>query len=130
MAWSLVEGVVTEVLNARDLRILTADGERIHASIANIGERTSPMAIVRLKELVGNRRVSVMVNPSDRDDASIVGEVHVDNRDIGRVLLREGAATFAPAEQYTLPTYSECLNRIAEREAQNERAGVWADLAR
>jgi len=58
--------------------------------------------------------------------SDITGQVNdQEGRDIARQLLRAGAATFAAAPAYTLSDYSECLHRIAEREAKAEGVGVW-----
>jgi endonuclease YncB( thermonuclease family) len=75
--------------------------------------------------MINGKRVSVMSNPN-RDRTDITGEVQDEQgRDLSRLLLRAGAAPFAVAPAYTLSEYSECLHRIAEREAKAEGVGIW-----
>lgn len=126
MAWRLIQGSVVEVTSARTFRLRADSGEVFTVSIANIGEPADPDAMATLKRMIYGKRMSVMFNkPADRQ-GQITGEVNdQDGRDIARQLLRAGAAAFVAAPAYTLSDYSECLHRIAEREAKAEGVGVW-----
>ena len=126
MAWIGIDGVVTDVMSPRQIRVQPTNGGSIVVSIANVGERATAEATERLAQLTHNRPVSVAINPSSRDAAEVAGEVHVNGVDVARQMLREGVVSFAPAEPYTLSRYSECLHRIAEREAQSQHVGLWA----
>jgi len=125
MLWHLVQGSVVEVTGARTFRLRADSGEVLTVSLANIGEPADPEATAMLKRMIDGKRVSVMFNkPADRGEIS--GDVHDEKGwDIARKLLRAGVATFVEAPPYTLSGYSECLHRIAEREAKAEGVGVW-----
>lgn len=75
MVWVLVEGVATEVLDPRNVRIEAADGRTILVSIANVGDRATPGATARLEQLLEHRLVSVVINPSNRDATEVAGEI-------------------------------------------------------
>ena len=126
MAWRLVQGSVVEVTSARTFRLRADSGEILTVSLANIGESADSEAAAMLKRMINGKRMSVMFNkPADRQ-GEITGEVDdQDGRDIARQLLRAGAAAFVAAPAYTLSDYSECLHRIAAREAKAEGVGVW-----
>jgi|GEM_PF-1022429 len=125
MSWRLVQGSVVEVISARTFRLRADSGEVLTVSIANVGEPVDTEAIGMLKRMIDGKRMSVMFNKADQN-GEITGEVHEEKAgDIARQLLRAGAATFVAAPAYTLSDYSECLHRIAEREAKAEGVGVW-----
>ncbi len=126
MAWHLVQGSVVEVTSARTFRLRADSGEVLTVSIANIGEPADPEAMAMLKRMINGKRMSVMFNKPADPQGEITGEVDdQERRDIACQLLRAGAATFVEAPAYTLSDYSECLHRIAEREAKAEGVGVW-----
>jgi hypothetical protein len=127
MSWGLVQGVVVEVTSVRTLRLRTDAGHIANVIIPNIADQTNPEATRILRSRVRGKRVSVVGN-SHRRDGIIVGEVQdAEGNDVARELLRTGITSFVPAEPYTLSSYSECLNRIAEREAKAQRLGIWRD---
>ena len=126
MSWDLVQGSVVDVTTARTFRLLEDSGEVLTVSLANVGEPADPEATDVLKRMINGKRISVMLNHSADRHAEVTGEVNdQEGRDIARKLLRAGAATFVAAPAYTLSDYSECLHRIAEREAKAEGLGVW-----
>lgn len=125
MAWHLVQGSVVDVTSARTFRLRADSGEIVVVSLAGVGEPAGPEAMIMLKRLIDGKRMSVMFNKPDAQ-GEITGEVNdQDGRDIARQLLRAGMLTLATPPPYTLSAYSECLHRIAEREAKAEGAGVW-----
>jgi len=125
MSWHLVQGSVVEVIGARTFRLRADSGEVLTVALANIGEPADSDATAMLKRMIDGKRMSVMFNKPDRQ-GEITGQVNdQEGRDIARQLLRAGAAAFVAAPAYTLSDYSECLHRIAEREAKAEGVGVW-----
>jgi len=126
MGWRLIQGSVIEVTGPRTFRLRTDTGEIVRVSLANVGEPVDPEAVTFLQRLISHKRVSVMANPSADPRREITAEVQ-DNegRDLGHEMLLAGAAAFISAPAYTLSGYSECVNRIAEREAKAEGRGIW-----
>jgi endonuclease YncB( thermonuclease family) len=126
-SWFVLEGRVVEVTSGRTFRLLPDKGNVITVTLANVGEPIDPKAMALLQRMITGKRVSVMTRVSiDAPEEEIVAEVHgAKGRDISRELIRAGAAAFVVAPAYSLSAYSECLNRIAEREAKAEGAGVW-----
>jgi len=126
MYWLLVEGRVVEVTSVRTFRLRTDAGEVLDISLANVGEPFDSEALSTLRGMIDGKRVSVMKRPSLDEQKSFAAEVQVGTgRDLSRELLRAGAAAFIEEPAYTLSTYSECLHRIAAREAKAEGLGVW-----
>jgi endonuclease YncB( thermonuclease family) len=124
MGWISIEGSVIEVTNARSFRLQTAQGV-VTVSLPNVGEPYDAGAGAALQRMIDGKKVSVMRNPS-ADGNDITGEVHeAEGGDVSRQLLRSGAVSFVAAPAYTLSAYSECLHRIAEREAKADRLGIW-----
>jgi len=125
MSWELTQGVLVEVSGAQTVRVRTDAGRLVNVVVVNIADRKNPEADAILRSWIG-RRVSVVGNYHREGDV-IMAEVNdaTTGKDLARELLRMGAATFEPAAPYTLSDYSECLNRIAEREAKAERLGIW-----
>jgi endonuclease YncB( thermonuclease family) len=106
--------------------IILLTGKTVLVTIANVGERATPEATTRLKQLIENRSVTVLIGPSNRDATEVAGELRSGPIDVARQMLREGIVAFTAAQPYTISSYPECLHRIAEREAQNGRVGLWA----
>jgi endonuclease YncB( thermonuclease family) len=126
MSWLLVEGRVVDVTNARTFRIRADKGDAIDVSLANVGEPFDADAAAMLRKRIIGTRVSVMANQSVDLRNGITAEVHDEKgSDLSNDLLRAGAAAFEKAPAYTLSDYSECLNRIAEREAKAAGVGIW-----
>jgi endonuclease YncB( thermonuclease family) len=126
MGWLLVEGRVVEVTSARTFRLRTGKGDIVDVSLANIGEPFDPDAAEMLRKLILGTHVSVMANQSADLKKGIAAEVHDrQGRDLSNDLLRAGAASFVTEPAYTLSDYSECVHRIAEREAKADHLGIW-----
>jgi endonuclease YncB( thermonuclease family) len=124
MGWLLVEGTVVEVIDFRSFRLQTDRGV-VTVSLPNVGEPHDAGAREALQQMIAGKKVSVMRNPSANGN-DITGEVHeAQAGDVSRRMLRSGAASYAAAPAYTLSNYSECLHRIAEREARADHLGIW-----
>ena len=129
MAWALTEGVVTDVVSMSKFRMRTDAGDPVEVSLANVAEGVAGADPVALKALINGKRVQVMSTMVTRSQATITGEVTGPSGiGVARELLRSGAVRFAPAEPYTISSYSECLHRIAEREAKAARLGIWREI--
>jgi endonuclease YncB( thermonuclease family) len=126
MAWAYVSGVATDVVDARTFRLRTDDGRTVTVTIPNVGATSAAGAVDALRRLVQGKKVEVFVNPKSREDLEVIGEVHVGKTDVGHELLRTGMAPFEPAPAYTISGYSECVNEIASREAQQQGLGMWS----
>jgi len=126
MAWLTVDARVTEVMSARTIRIQTDKGETVDVSLANIGEPFDARAADLFRKRILGTRVSIFFpHPGDLKNG-LIAEVHdLKGRDLSNGLLRKGAAAFIREPAYTLSSYSECLNRIAEREAKADHLGIW-----
>jgi endonuclease YncB( thermonuclease family) len=126
MSWRSVEGRVTDVMSVRTFRMRTDKGEIVEVSLANVGEPFDAGAEDLLRKRILGARVSVFSSSSRDLKSDVIAEVHDRrHRDLSNDLLRKGAAAFTMEPAYTLSGYSECLNRIAEREAKAEGLGIW-----
>jgi endonuclease YncB( thermonuclease family) len=133
MSWALLNGTVTEVTSNNQLILKSDDGRFLKVTIASVGVTEGVRGRTVLAKLLIERRVEVVFNPPDEEEDSshVVGEVHVPGKgDVASFLLKSGEAPFEPSPPYTLSTYSECLNRIAEREAREQHRGIWAGTAK
>ena len=126
MAWLVVQGRVVEVMNVRTFRIRTDKGDVVDVSVANVGEPFDPGAAAVLRKRIVGTRVSIFISPSATLHNGIAAEVHDrKDRDLANYLLRNGMAAFRMEVAYALTGYSECVNRIAEREAKAAGLGIW-----
>jgi endonuclease YncB( thermonuclease family) len=126
MVWIPLEGRVVEVTSARTFRLKTDKGEVIDVSLANVGEPFDGGAEAVLRKMILDTRIWVMANPfADLRNGIAAKVLDRKGTDLSNYLLRAGAASFVKEPSYTLSDYSECVNRIAEREAKAEGAGIW-----
>lgn len=126
MAWRLVQGRVEEVMSVRTFRLRTDKGEVVDVSVANVGEPFDAGALAVLRKGILGTHVSVFISSSAELHNGMAAEVHDrKDRDLANYLLRKGMASFRREAGYTLTGYSECVNRIAEREAKAEGVGIW-----
>lgn len=133
MAWKSVQGSLVEVIDAGTFRLraddgpVADDGAVLTVTIASVGEPYDTRAAEMLRRMLNRKRLTVFVNLKVERPTHIIGEVQVgtDTNDIARRLLRAGAVAFKEPPAYTISGYSECLHRIAEREAKAARIGIW-----
>ena len=135
MAWASFDGVVSEVTSPNTFRMrgrVSMKGAPLRdadITLPNLGPPFHPEAQERLRKLIEGRQVSVFVNIDPGEPPrQMTGEVHVKAVDVSHQLLSLGMAAFLPEAGYTLSSYSECLNGIAERDARASRVGIWEDL--
>lgn len=128
MAWFAVRGDVVRVVSARELDLRDEAGKIVHVRIVNVGSAADPAAIAALTALIGGKPVTVYKQHFEEESA-IAGEVHdAAGDDVAEQLLRRGLVDFIPSapQSYETSHYSECLRRIAEREARQAGVGLWA----
>ena len=84
-----------------------------------------PAAEPFLRSLLG-KSVSVWINGNTVDNDRVTGLVYLDQEDINRTLLSGGLGRYVKPPPYSVSDYSDCLFRIAQREARAHRRGLWA----
>jgi hypothetical protein len=125
MAWTRVDGVAEQVIDGSAFLFRDASGRSFRMAIANVSPRATASGVRLLKAAIEHRRVTVLI--SKLEGYNITGVVLDDLfRDVAVVILSVGGSTFVPAPAYTLSAYSECVHRIAEREARRNHMGVWS----
>lgn len=113
-----VEGSAGEVTSPRSFRLHSNDGRLVHVIVPNLGEPFHPAAADELRRLLAGKPVTVLVGMEAREDPEITGQVHAGTEDVSTLMLRAGMAAYTDAPAYKLSSYSECLHRIAAREAK------------
>jgi YD repeat-containing protein len=103
-----------------------ANNERKHVSLAGVNSDSSLAAQALLINLILNREVSVLVNPSNIAAQEVRGVVHHQSRDINLELIKEGAARYQAPPPYSMSNYTACVYRIAEKQAREYGIGTWA----
>ena len=126
MSWKSIDGKVVEVLKGDAIIVLMANNERKHVSLAGVNSASSLAAQALLFNLILNREVSVLVNPSNIAANEVRGVVHHQSRDINLELIKEGAARYQAPPPYSMSNYTACVYRIAEKQARDYGTGMWA----
>jgi len=120
---------VTEVVDGDTLEVRLAGGrvERLRLVGINTpedGECLAHEAARRLEALVGDRRVQLMRDVSERDQYDrLLRHVLVEGRSVGEVLVAEGLA-FSRA--YPPDTGQQAVLDAAQARAQEAQIGLWA----
>src|SRR2546430_2673251 len=118
-----IHGTGRDVISANTFRLSADGGSLVLVHLANVEDTSDPLAVSRLRELVAGKTLTVLVSQEDKE---VTSEVHdLQGTDIAHELLRTGAVRFAESPPYALSHHSECLNRIAEREARAAGLGIW-----
>jgi YD repeat-containing protein len=126
MSWKTIDGKVVEVLKGDAIIVLMANNERKHVSLAGVNSYSSLAAQALLINLILNREVSVLVNPSNIASKEVRGVVHHQSRDINLELIKEGAARYQAPSPHSMSNYTACVYRIAEKQARQYGIGTWA----
>jgi hypothetical protein len=79
-----------------------------------------------LMNLILNREVSVLVNPSNIAAQEVKGVVHDQSRDINLELIKEGVARYQAPPPPSMSNYTACVYRSAEKQAREYGVGTWA----
>ena len=125
MSWMSIHGKVVEVLNGEAIIVLMANNERKRISLAGVNSGSTMAARALLINLILNREVSVLVNPSNIDAKEVTGVVHLQSRDINLELIKEGAARYQAPRPYSMSSYTACVYRIAEKQTREYGTGTW-----
>jgi endonuclease YncB( thermonuclease family) len=129
MAWSLVTGKVEEVLDGATFRLRDTKGNVLRVTIPDVSPHVTAAALTVLKNEIEHKRVEIMAPMAyiSKPDGHVSGQVHDDHdHDVAEGLLAAGLSPFVEAPMYTLSQYSQCIHRIAEREARQKHLGIWA----
>lgn len=126
MVWMTVDGKVIRVVDGDTIIVQTKDNKRKRVNLVAI-DTTGAMiiALMFLSERVLNRSVSVWVNPSTIESSTVVGVVHVEEKDINREMLEAGIVKYRTPEAYSVSDYTACVYRIVEGKARETKTGLW-----
>ena len=126
MMWMTVDGKVIKVVDGDTIIVQTKDNKRKRVNLVAI-DVTGAMIVARnfLSERVLNQTVSVWVNPSTIKSSTVVGVVHVEEKDINREMLESGIGKYRVPEPYSVSGYTSCVYRIVERKARVTKKGLW-----
>jgi endonuclease YncB( thermonuclease family) len=131
MLWMSVEGKVIKIVDGDTIILLTKDNKRKRVNLVAVNASAGQdVARSLLSGLVLNRLVKVLVNPSNIKSGTVVGVVHVQEKDVNRELLEAGAVWYHEPESYSVSDYTACVYRIAEREAREAQRGLWQSASR
>ena len=131
MLWESVEGKVTRILSGDSIEIRMANHKRKRVSLAAVdSSRDTRAARTTLANLVLNRIVSVLVNPSDTKRTNIIGVVHSQTTEINRALIETGVVAYREPPFYSMSRFSTCVYQILERKAREGRLCIWQNGSR
>ncbi|HVG32215.1 MAG TPA: thermonuclease family protein [Pyrinomonadaceae bacterium] len=126
MIWSLVEGTVIKVVDGDTILMLTKENKRRRIDLAAVDASAADDAARRmLNELVLNRAVNVLVNPSNVKSKKVSGVVKTVGADVNRALIQAGAARYKEPAPYSMSNHASCVYRITESEAREAKRGLW-----
>jgi endonuclease YncB( thermonuclease family) len=120
------EGTVLKVVDGDSIIIILKDGRRKRVDLAGVDASIAQRkARSFLSELVLNRSVNVLVNPSAESESTVAGVVHTQVKDVNRELLKAGVARYKKPKPYSLSAYTACVYRITVSEAREAKRGLW-----
>jgi len=125
MCWMTVEGKVIEVLKGDAIIVLMANNESKRIALAGVNSGSTMASQALLVNLILNREVSVLVNPSNIAAKEVTGVVRLQSRDINLELIKEGAARYQTPPPYSMSAYTACVYRVAEQQAREYGTGTW-----
>ena len=129
MSWRVLQGNVSAVSTDGELTLVNVVESFSHQSPPRVVRISSvdldlPAAQPFLRKLIG-KRVSVWINPEMISDEHVTGVVNLGEKDINEELLARGLGRYVAPAAYTVSDYTDCLHRIAEREARRRHRGLW-----
>ena len=126
MAWQLIEGTVVRIIDGDSVELRTNNGElRIVNLVAIDASPAKEVARELLSEMVLNRKVHALVNPSKSRVQTLVGVLHLGLKDVNSELLKAGAAKYQTPPPYSVSAYTACGYSIEERIAREAKKGIW-----
>ena len=112
MSWVIVKGKIASVGADGSLDLIRPP-HKVHLVSVDAGGEA---ARKYLKSLVG-KRAEVWVAMSAFDKYEVTGVVYVGKVEVNRALLASGVARYVQPAPYTVSDYTDCLYRIAARQA-------------
>lgn len=126
MVWSSVSGTVVRIIDGDSFELRTEDGGKRIVKLVAIDVSSPKYATsVLLSDMLLNRKVDVLVNPSNDKAHTLIGVVHLGSEDVNRELLEIGAAQYKTPEAYAVSEYTACVYRVVERKAREAGKGIW-----
>jgi endonuclease YncB( thermonuclease family) len=129
MVWISIEGTVVEIIAGDLVKLQDNRGKQRMVSLVAVDAASAKDASGLLSDVVLNRKVDVMVNPSNSTGYTLVGVVHLRGKDVtkdvNRELIEAGAAKYKQPAAYSVSGYTACVYRIVERKAREAGKGVW-----
>lgn len=126
MLWQVIEGTVVSIIDGDSMKLRTNNGELRTVNLVAIDASPAKDVARRLlSEMVLNRKVHVLVNPSESRVQTLVGVLHLGLKDVNSELLKAGAVKYQAPPPYSVSNYTACGYRIVERNAREAKKGVW-----
>lgn len=85
-------------------------------------------SLAHLKGLLGGKTIELQFNPSEKDlkQAKLITCVaHQGVTDVNLAMIRAGLARYQEPPSYSMSDYTACTYRLAEKEAQKLKVGLW-----
>ena len=85
-------------------------------------------SLAHLKGLLGGKTIELQFNPSEKDlkqKNSIICVVHLGVADVNLTMIQKGLARYQEPPSYVMSNYTACTYRLAEKEAQKFKVGLW-----
>ena len=132
-----VDGVVMQVIDGRSLRLVLDDKTSLIAELGGIdtsklSRRSSQEEKEFLQQNVLGKHVSLLVEASPRIEkprprkiTASINVMDVAGHDLALQLLRMGLAQYKEPKADSISIYNRCVYREAEKEAQQQRRGIW-----
>ncbi|MGQ0542386.1 MAG: thermonuclease family protein [Blastocatellia bacterium] len=79
-----------------------------------------------IRRKILNRQVKVWVTPGKSDESQITGQVWLGKKDLNRIMIKKGFASVIEPPLYSTSSYSLCVYRQLELDAQKKKIGIWA----
>ena len=126
MLWLSIEGTVVRIIDGDSVKLRTNNGQlRIVNLVAIDASPAKEVARGLLSEMVLNRKVHVLVDPSKSRVRTLVGVLHLGVKDVNSELLKAGAVKYQTPAPYSVSNYTACGYRIVERIAREAKKGMW-----
>lgn len=124
--WLSIKATALKIVSGNTILVVTDDNKRKQVTLAAVDASNSDDAARRmLGELVLNRQVEVLINPSEVESPSVHGVVTGSGRDINRALIDAGTAKSKRPKRYTISGYTACVYTVVEDEARKAKRGLW-----
>ncbi len=129
MSWHFVTGTAVRIDSGQTFLLRDPGGKSFQIDLVGLETGDDGAAARRLlTRLIQGKRLFVYYNPKFGEGDHILGEAQAGRhyRDVNRLLLQAGVVRYKEPPAYSVSDYSDCLYRIAEREAKQARLGLWS----